>query len=153
MNKTSKKKTIYPELVPGQEVFSTFDVSRIVDLSRERLREWIKFRFIPGGGRVAWKGSYKRVWGRTALYSILMFKRLVDSGMRRKEAARFVEIVDWRDVKVRQRRYLLVAYNSASQERDFFFAGEKDSMEDIKKMEILGFINLQMIINYIDSKI
>ena len=83
----SRKKAIYSTLAPGEKAFSTFDVSRILNINRERLRQWAKLGFIVEGGRVVYKAGYKTVWGVSGLYGILAFKRLVDAGVRRSEAA------------------------------------------------------------------
>ena len=91
MNKKSgKKKTIYPTLLAGQETFSTFDTARILRLKRERLRQWAKWHFIPEGVRVAWGEGYKTVWSKTQIYTIALFKRLVDAGLNRKTAAKCI---------------------------------------------------------------
>jgi hypothetical protein len=150
--KKPKKKTLYQKLAPGQETYSSFDVSRIVNINRERLREWVKFGFTPIPAKEE-EGRCRLLWGRNDLYSILLFKRLVDSGLRRKDAATYVHHIFWDEVKVRKEKYFLVSYNSSWPEKDFITLDKAKSLRGMKDLDIATYINLGRIIEYIDRRV
>jgi len=151
---TSKpKKKILPKLPPGQEVFSTFDVIRIIDIERERLREWMKRKFIPAGIKVSWRGRKKVIWGKNDLYSILLFKLLVESGWPRVVAAQDVDRVDWDQVRINKEKHLIVAHNSSTGERMMIYPSTDRSLIGIKDFETATYINLEKITEDIDSRV
>ena len=150
---TKSKKTIYPTLAENQETFSTFDTARILNLKRERLRQWANWGFIPGGMKVAFGKGYKIVWSRFQLYSISLFQKLVDAGLNRKTAATCVEAVDWQEVVSFGQKYLLFAYSTITDEKRIILVKKREALAKMGDEEILVFVNLEQIRRAVDSRI
>ena len=85
-----------------EQTFSTFDVLKILDIKRERLREWMNRGFIIPTVPAEGLGS-KAVFSVVDIYKIAVFKKLVESGVRRSRAAVWVDtnprISNLRDIK------------------------------------------------------
>jgi len=73
-----------------EQTFSTFDVLKILDIKRERLREWVNRGFIIPTVRAKGLGS-KAVFSMVDIYKIAVFKKLVESGVQRRRAAEWVK--------------------------------------------------------------
>lgn len=69
--------------------FSTFDVVKILDIKRERLREWMIQGFVKPAVSASGAGS-KAEFDLLGLYKLGIFKRLVDTGMNRRIAAAWI---------------------------------------------------------------
>ena len=93
-----KEKIRYQKVINGEQVFSTFDVLRILDIKRGRLTHWIKGGFIPKGIQVTWGNGSKTVFRLFDVYSIALFKQFVDSGLGRNVSSQYMKYVDWQDV-------------------------------------------------------
>lgn len=72
----------------GKE-FSSFEVMRMLDVKRERLREWMNQGFTVPMLSARGAGT-KAVFSIMDVYKIAVFKRLVESGINRKRAAEWV---------------------------------------------------------------
>ena len=151
--KSVEKKTIYPKLLPGQETFSTFDTARILNLNRERLRQWAIWNFIPHGTKVAWGKGYKVVWSRYQLYTISLFQKLMDAGLSRKGGAACIEAVHWDEVKDSDYKYFVLSYSISTKEHKPIFVKKRESLKNLGDEEIAVFINLEEIMRDIDSRV
>jgi hypothetical protein len=60
--------------------FSTFDISRILDIPGPRLRQWIELGFVKPSIRKALGKGTKAIFSRSDLYRIDLFRGLVDQG-------------------------------------------------------------------------
>jgi len=69
--------------------FSTFDVVKILNIQRERLREWIKEGFVSPTTPAEGIGT-KALFSVLDLYKIAVFTKLIDVGMNRRRAAEWV---------------------------------------------------------------
>jgi hypothetical protein len=104
----SVKMSSYQKILAGEQVFSTFDVLEILNIKRGRLVQWMKGDFLPKGQQVPWGKGTKTVFNINELCSIELFKRLVDFGLNRKVAKRYVGDINWQWIIKNDRDALLV---------------------------------------------
>jgi hypothetical protein len=80
------------------EDFTTFDVCRILNLKRDRLKDWIERGFIVPAAQedvARGKKSYFDKWG---LYMIKLFHHVVTNGIAREQAAKWIkELTEYKD--------------------------------------------------------
>lgn len=72
-----------------EKEFSTFDVKKILDIKRERLREWMNNKFISPTQPASGVGT-KAIFSILDVYKIGVFKKLVESGINRRKASAWV---------------------------------------------------------------
>ena len=78
--------------------FSTFDIQKGLELPQERLRQWLKNEYIVPA--VPAKGQGTRAsFTKTDCYRVELFRRLVDSGLKREIAAKFLGTLTDDDLK------------------------------------------------------
>ncbi|MFH2065654.1 MAG: hypothetical protein ABIK15_10695 [Pseudomonadota bacterium] len=145
-----KKSQILSKFVSDEQVYSTFDALEILDLKRGRLIQWMKNGFIPEGEQVVWGSKTKTVFKRKELYSIGMFKELLDLGLNRDVASRCIKAVNW-DQVVSGEQVLFFFIDDGNNEKIYFF-GHNDSI-DFKVPQKGFFINLQKTKNAVDESI
>jgi hypothetical protein len=73
-----------------EKEFSTFDVMKLLDIKRERLREWMNKDFIMPTIPADGVGS-KAIFSILDIYKIAVFKILVDAGMNRRKASVWIK--------------------------------------------------------------
>jgi len=144
-----EKRIHYAKVLDGQEVFSTFDVLRILDIKRGRLVQWMKSNFIPKGSRVAWGEGSKTVFGLHDLYTINAFKLLVEMGLDRIIASKYGDQIEWNDVIQLKDKYLIIIKD---QEDRFVIVKKDDSLIRMKDYESAIFLNLGKIVESINMK-
>ncbi len=144
-----EKKIHYAKVLDGQEVFSTFDVLRILEIKRGRLVQWMKSNFIPKGSQVAWGEGSKTVFGLHDLYTINAFKLLVEMGMNRMIASSYADRIEWDDVTQLKEKYLVIIKD---EENKFVIFKKDESLIRIKDYESVIFLNLGKIVEKIDMK-
>jgi hypothetical protein len=72
------------------EYFSTFEAIKIIGIKRERLKDWLERGFLKPT-RVEETGpGLKAYFDRWGLYMIRLFHHLVEHGISRKEASRWI---------------------------------------------------------------
>jgi hypothetical protein len=72
------------------EYFSTFEAIKIIGIKRERLKDWLERGFLKAT-RVEETGpGLKSYFDRWGLYMISLFHHLVEHGISRKEASRWI---------------------------------------------------------------
>jgi hypothetical protein len=118
--------------------FSTFDVLKILDIKRERLREWVNQGFIKPTVSAEGQGT-KAVFKILDIYKIAVFKKLVEAGINRKKAADLINtnpIINSLE-EVRNMNFILVldeenggAWTSYFEPNLPAFKKEKDISED-----------------------
>jgi len=144
----------YPKLLPRQQTFSTFDVLKVLDLKRERLRQWMNHKFIPTGSRVEWGSGSKVVFTKSDLYRTLLFKKLVDAGLNRAVASRYMNHVDWSEVGADGYKFLFVIkYGKSMDDERFVYLRKEESLRHLKDEEQGLFINLAKIVEEIEIKV
>lgn len=73
--------------------FTSFEVMKVLNISRERLREWVNRGFISPTISAEGQGT-KAVFTLHDLYKIAIFRHLVDSGFHRQAAATICGKID-----------------------------------------------------------
>ena len=71
-------------------VFTSPEVEEILDLKTERLRQWIKLKYIEPTIKATGSGT-KNYFSKTDIYKIALFKKCVDSGINRWIANQVIE--------------------------------------------------------------
>jgi hypothetical protein len=74
----------------GKKEFSTFQVMKILKVRRERLREWMSQGFISPMLSAKGAGT-KAIFSIVDVYKVAVFKRLVDAGLNRRIAAKWIQ--------------------------------------------------------------
>jgi hypothetical protein len=69
-----------------EKEFSTFEVMKILDIKRERLREWMNNKFISPTQPASGVGT-KAIFSILDVYKTGVFKKLVESGINRRKAS------------------------------------------------------------------
>lgn len=78
------------DILPTMDDFSTFDIQRINEIPRERLRDWLTKGFIKPTYEAQGKGT-RASFTKNDLYCIEMFKRLLKAGIHRENAAKYYD--------------------------------------------------------------
>jgi len=78
--------------------FQWAEVERITGVKRIRLHQWIEAGFITPSLQVAKGSGSRHIWSKTDLYNIILFKRLVESGIHRNTAAKLIPNVGFDDI-------------------------------------------------------
>lgn len=104
-----------------KQEFSTFDVLKILEIKRERLREWVNQGFIIPNAPAEGQGT-KAVFKILDIYKIAVFKKLIEAGINRRIASSMVKTNDKMNsieevmqlnfilVLVREKRYEWISY-------------------------------------------
>lgn len=151
MEKDKKEVKILTKIVEGQQVFSTFDVLRILDIKRGRLVQWMKGRYIPEGTRVAWGSGSKTVFGINALYHIALFKLLVDMGLSRELSSEHANHVDWRAIRSYKNYYII--FNRGKEEIEKHHFTKTKQLEYLDEYESALFVNLKKIVENVNLRV
>jgi hypothetical protein len=76
----------------NEEKFTTFDIEKKLGLQRNLLAQWIMRGYItPSIARAKGLGT-RNIFSRNDLYRIMLFKKLVETGIRRDEAKFYIHI-------------------------------------------------------------
>jgi len=114
-----KQKTLKVTLAPGQEVFDSTVVREVLRVKKERLRKWVNGRFVTPGILLSPGPGTSNLFSRSDLYSIALFKHLVDFGLNRKISAkvsnRLSDHADWKYVTGGSWRFMIMIQSMGSQ--------------------------------------
>ena len=69
--------------------FSTFDIVKILEIPRERLKDWMNNGFVKPTTPAQGRGS-RAVFMREDVYIIALFKNMISWGLKREVAARII---------------------------------------------------------------
>lgn len=78
--------------------FSTFEICKALKIPKERLRQWLKNEFIKPTIPAKGQGT-RAVFTRNDVYGVALFNDLINRGLKRSVAARFVDKVFLFDVR------------------------------------------------------
>ena len=112
--------------------FSSFDVMKILDLKRERLRKWMHYEYViptkPADGR-----GTKSIFRLIDVYNVALFKKLVDAGMYRSKAKIYMlnrpELSDYNSAK--EINYVLFITGRGGYEKFITIKDKSYTMADI----------------------
>ena len=77
-------------IMDKDKLYTTFDVVRILGIKMERLQDWLKRGYIQPVHEEAVGRGIKKYFGRLELYVIKAFQYMVENGITRAEAAKWV---------------------------------------------------------------
>ena len=86
----AKQRMLYDRLLPGQEVFGSFETADLLDIRRSVVNNDMKQGHLPTGKRVAWGTTMRTVFTRQELFWIALFYQLNAIGLTKKHAAAIV---------------------------------------------------------------
>ncbi len=81
-----------------EKQYSTLDIVRILDIPRERLREWLNRGFIRPSIQEAKGPGTKALFSHEDLHRILLFKQLLENGLSRELASSAVDKLSPEDI-------------------------------------------------------
>lgn len=90
------------------EQFSTLDIVRILNIPRERLREWLTRGFIRPSIQQARGQGTKALFSREDLYLVGMFRDLIGSGLSRESASVYAH--ESKRTEFLRAKYLVLGY-------------------------------------------
>lgn len=146
--KYEEKKLIYQKVIDGEQVFSTFDVLRILAIKRGRLVEWMRGGFVPSGIQVAWGERSKTVFGIFDLYTIALFKQLIELGICREEACTYSQHPEWRGV-IRGKQEFMIITRSGGKNQIIYATGIT-SLEKFNEYHAIRVISLKKMTNVVN---
>jgi hypothetical protein len=164
MELKSVKMSSYQKMLAGEQVFSTFDVLKILNIKRGRLVQWMKGDFLPKGQQVPWGKGSKTVFNINDLYSIALFKMLVDFGLSRKIAKKYMKDVNWQWI-IKNDRGLLVIHpkkqivedkngkNKLEISQGRSFLKNRESLGGLILAKIGFFADLKDVIDFVEKRI
>ncbi len=119
------------ELIEGKiinrlRVFTSTETLEVLDLEAERLRQWIKLKFVEPTINATGSGT-KNYFSKIDIYKVAVFKKLVDIGLNRwmaKQITKEFSDEEWYQIQSGSyAKYLFVAVQTEDRKR------WKDSME------------------------
>ena len=149
--------TIYPTLLDGQETYTTTDIQRILDIKKQRLRQWTKLGYVEPTTASTGSGV-KSFFSKFQVYQISLFKKLVELGLNRWISAQFAQKLDfteWQEV-VRGNHKFMVISGTVDRSKDwedslsYVFVNEIPA--DLRDIELALVINLSEIVKDVNSK-
>lgn len=87
------QKTLYDQLLPGQEVFSSFEAADILTVKRSMINNDMKLGYLPVGTKVKWGRTVLTVFSRQELYWISLFYQLHAIGLTKRHADEIVRFI------------------------------------------------------------
>jgi hypothetical protein len=87
----AKQKALYNRLLPGQEVFGSFEAADILSIKRSLINNDMKQGFFPDGTKVKWGRTVRTVFSRQELYWMSLFYELHRMGLNKRQANEIVQ--------------------------------------------------------------
>jgi hypothetical protein len=88
-----KQKAFYDRLLPGKEVFGSFEAADILKVKRSILNNDMKQGYLPAGTRVEWGKTVRTVFSRQELYWVSLFYQLNAIGLTKRHAHQIVRSI------------------------------------------------------------
>lgn len=137
------------------ELFSTFEIIKALNIPRERLREWMKLGFIKPTQAADGQGT-RAIFTRQDAYRVELFRRLLQMGLQRKLAAQFVESYDEAGGNHRsEQRYLIIRLGTRTtrNEDEYGTYFSKCIANDDQKIDLVkGFIDDEVLAAEFDER-
>lgn len=89
----TKQKVFYNRLLPGKEVFGSFEAADILKVNRGMINNDMKQGFLPSGTKVEWGKTNRTVFSRQDLYWISLFYQLNGIGLTKRHAETIVKSI------------------------------------------------------------
>jgi hypothetical protein len=81
-----KQRAFYNRLLPGQEVFGSFEAADILQVKRSVINNDMKQGYLPAGTKVEWGKTLRTVFSRQEMYWISLFYQLNTIGLTKRHA-------------------------------------------------------------------
>ncbi len=88
-----KQKAFYNHLLPGQEVFGSFEAADMLKVKRSIINNDMKQGFLPAGTKVEWGNTLRTVFCRQDMYRIALFYQLNAMGLTKRHAVEIVKFI------------------------------------------------------------
>ena len=88
-----KQKAFYDRLLPGREVFGSFEAADILKIRRSIINNDMKQGYLPAGTKVEWGKTIRTVFSRQELYWISLFYQLNAIGLTKRNAEQIVTAI------------------------------------------------------------
>jgi hypothetical protein len=106
-------------------LYSTFDVARILNIQVPRIQEWIRLGFIFPSQASSGRGS-KALFSRQDLYGIRLFIELLDSGLNRADAQWVIDhLLEVREMRLQEK--------PVNWDEDYLNLSRTTSIKDLSK--------------------
>lgn len=89
----AKQKTFYNQLLPGREVFGSFETADILKVNRSIINNDMKQGYLPAGTKIEWGKTTRTVFSRMELYWISLFYQLHAIGLTKRHADEIVSCI------------------------------------------------------------
>jgi hypothetical protein len=86
----TKQRVLYDQLLPGQEVFGSFETAYLLDIRRSVVNNDMKQGHLPAGKKLTWGRTKRTVFTRQELFWIALFYQLNAIGLTKTYAAAIV---------------------------------------------------------------
>jgi hypothetical protein len=151
MKKSENQVKILTKLVDGEQVFSTFDILKILDIKRGRFVQWQKAKYLPEGTKVEWGSRTKTVFSIYSLYRIALFKLLVDMGLNRDLSSKYAFQIDFDKIKSSKERYMIIIKSKGEYQKLQFETEEQ--LKNLSKYESALCLNLKKVVENVDIRV
>ena len=88
-----KQKAFYNRLLPGQEVFGSFEAADILKVKRSVINNDMKQGYLPAGTKVKWGKTVRTVFSRQEIYWMSLFYQLNTIGLTKRHANEIVKSI------------------------------------------------------------
>lgn len=89
----AKQKALYNQLLPGKEVFGSFEAADILNVKRSMINNDMKLGYLPAGTKVEWGRTVRTVFSRQELYWMSLFYQLHAIGLTKRHADEIVRFI------------------------------------------------------------
>ena len=89
----AKQKIFYNRLLPGREVFGSFETADILKVNRSIINNDMKQGYLPAGTKIEWGKTTRTVFSRMELYWISLFYQLHAIGLTKRHADEIVSSI------------------------------------------------------------
>jgi hypothetical protein len=86
----AKQRVLYDRLLPGQEVFGSFETADLLEVRRSMVNNDMKQGHLPTGKKVAWGRTLRTVFTRQEIFWIALFYQLSAIGLTKRHASAIV---------------------------------------------------------------
>ncbi|WP_435549734.1 hypothetical protein [Desulfobacterium sp. N47] len=121
-----------------EDIFSTIDVSKALNIPRERLRDWMVRDFIKSSLPSTSKGTIA-IFTRDDVKLVMLFLKLLESGFKRDIASKHIEML-YNSKAIKAVSYIIIRHTIKDNEPEIEIAsivmGDKLSLQINSKEEI-----------------
>jgi len=145
-------------IINGLRVFTTTEVIAILNLKTERIRQWIKLKYVEPTISATGSGT-KNYFSKIDIYKIAVFKKLVDSGVNRwiaKQITQEFSDEEWYHIKSGSyAEYLFIEVQAADRKswKDSLKLYVSDRLPEELDWEIVIVLNFALITKKIESRL